>query len=78
MKKYLVEVDRMMCQGFGACVELCPDSFYLSEVDGKTRLVGSTQNDTEEERDQIEVSELGCYKQAEQACPFNAIKVKDI
>lgn len=67
-----------MCQGFGACVELCPDSFYLSETDGKTSLIERIQDNTESEKEEIEVKELGCYKQAEQACPFNAIKVKEI
>ena len=35
MTKFRVEVDRTVCQGFGACVELCPGSFYLSDLDGK-------------------------------------------
>ena len=38
MVKFSVEVDRNICTGFEACVELCSESFYLSEEDGKSRL----------------------------------------
>ena len=77
MTKYRVEVDRKICQGFGACVELCSKSFYLSEKDGKSKLRGGDAVDTDEGNimDEIEVDDLGCYRQAEAACPFKAITV---
>lgn len=77
MDKYNVEVDRNVCQGFGACVELCPESFYLSDRDGKTKIRGA-QEITEDDRnvkDVIEVDDLGCFGLAEETCPFKAIKV---
>ena len=77
MVKYRVEVDRAACQGFGACVELCPGSFYLSEEDGKTRIRGAREVVEEgvSVREVIEVDALGCFGQAADACPFRAIRV---
>ncbi len=34
-----VEVDRRVCQAFGACFELYSESFYLSEEDSKAKLI---------------------------------------
>lgn len=77
MNKIRVEIDREACQGFGACVELCPDSFYLSDSDGKSRLIGGKgiTSGQGSAKDEIEVFELGCYGHAEAACPFSAIRV---
>lgn len=77
MAKYRVEVDRTICQGFGACAELCSTSFYLSERDGKTKIRGGRAITREGRniKDVIEVEALGCFGLAEDACPFKAIKV---
>lgn len=77
MVKYRVEVDRTVCQGFGACVELCSASFQLSEQNGKTKIRGSQEiiRDGRNVKDVIEVEDLGCFGLAEDACPFKAIKV---
>jgi len=87
MARYRVEVDRTACQGFGACVELCPSSFYLSEADGKTKIRGAREaveegenvreevDEGENVREVIEVDDLGCLGQAAEACPFKAIMV---
>lgn len=77
MVKYRVEVDRTVCQGFGACVELCSASFQLSEQDGKTKIRGSQEiiRDGRNVKDVVEVEDLGCFGLAEDACPFKAIKV---
>lgn len=80
MVNYRVEVDRTACQGFGACVELCSNSFYLSEQDGKTKIRGAKEKikDGRNVRDVIEVEDIGCFGQAEDACPFRAIKVERV
>jgi len=80
MVKYIVEVDRRVCQGFGACVELCSASFYFSERDGKTKITGAQEfeEDGENVKDVIEVEDLGCYGLARDACPFKAIKVEKL
>lgn len=77
MAKFRVEVDRNICQGFGACVELCSESFYLSEEDGKSRLKDGEEITTDggNVKDTIEVNRLRCYGQAEATCPFNAISI---
>lgn len=80
MERYRVEVDRTSCQGFGACVELCPSSFYLSEADGKTKIRGAQEaiEEGENVREVIEVDDLGCLGQAAEACPFKAISIARI
>ena len=80
MVKYRVKVDRTVCQGFGACVELCPSSFHLSEEDGKSKIRGGQRvlEGGMNIRDVSEVDDLGCFGQAQEACPFRAIKVETI
>ena len=77
MVKIQVEIDREVCQSFGACVELCSESFYLFEEDGKSSLKDGREITTHEGnvKDAIEVRNLGCYGQAEATCPFNAIRI---
>jgi len=80
MTKYRVEVDRETCDGFGACVELCSEYFYLSEEDGKSKIRGGDEvmEDDQNVLDVLEVDELGCLRAAEKACPFDAIKVEEL
>ena len=77
MGNFRVEIDRDVCQGFGACVELCSESFYLSEEDGKSRLREGRQITSHEGsvKDALEVRKLGCIGQAEATCPFSAISI---
>ena len=79
MVKYMVEVDRKVCQGFGACVELC-SNFYLKDEDGKSKINDGKEVYEKEEnvKDIIEVEDIGCFGLAEEACPFRAIKVTRI
>ncbi len=77
MAKFRVEVDRIACQGFGACVELCPRFFQLSDADGKTDIQGAqkiTEGD-ETVKEVLEKDDLNCMKEAAEACPFNAIHI---
>ncbi len=39
MLTHRVEIDRRVCQAFGACFKLYSESFYLSEEDGKAKLI---------------------------------------
>jgi ferredoxin len=80
MGKYHVEVDRTICQGFGACVELCPNGFILSDRDGKTLLQGGKEemDGGKSVKSSIEVDDLNCYGQAEATCPFKAIRVIEL
>ena len=61
--KYKVLVNQKECIGCGACAQVC-DNFEL--IDGKSHVK------------ETEVDELGCNKEAEKACPVNAINIKEI
>ncbi len=80
MAKFRVEIDRVACQSFAACVELCPRFFQLSEVDGKSSIRGSKKitEGNEVVRELLEVDELDCIKDAAEACPFVAIHITNI
>jgi ferredoxin len=75
--KLLVELDREVYQGFGACVELCSKLFYLSEEGGKSSLKEGREITIHEGnvKDAIEVRKLGYYGHAEATCSFNAISI---
>ncbi len=70
-------LDREVCQGFGACVELFSESFYLSEEGGKSSLVEGREITIHEGnvKDAFEVRKLGCYGHAEATYLFNAISI---
>jgi ferredoxin len=74
MAKYRVEIDHNVCQGFGACVELCT-KFTLSDEDGKSHVEGAKKVSNIET---VELDELTCHKQAAEACPFNAIHITNL
>jgi len=71
MAKFRLTIDYNICQGFGACVELC-SNFKLSDVDGKSHVEGAKKVSNGET---IELDNLDCHKQAAEACPFNAIHI---
>jgi ferredoxin len=71
LAKFRVAIDHTVCQGFGACVELC-SKFELSDEDGKSHVEGAKKSAKGEA---VELDELDCHKQAAEACPFNAIHI---
>jgi ferredoxin len=58
-----IEVDPNKCIGCGTCAAICPASFELK--DGKAH------------PKKAEVEKISCEKQAEEACPVDAIKVSE-
>lgn len=81
MAKFVVEIDKKTCQGFGACVEICPSFFKLSDDDGKSTMLKDSKKIVEDGklvREVYETNDLGCTKEGAEACPFNAIHVKDV
>lgn len=56
-----IKVDKDACIGCGTCVGLCPGVFEMAE-DGKAQVI------SEEDMD--------CARNAESACPVEAIKVE--
>jgi len=80
MGKFRVEIDKNACQGFGACVELCPQFFQLSDVDGKSTIEGAKKVMKENEvvAETLEVDRLERIEEAAEACPFNAIHIVNL
>lgn len=56
-------VDIYRCKACGACIELCPEVFYLDEVTEKAK----------ERIDEVELSEA--LEQAVSICPTNCIEL---
>jgi ferredoxin len=80
MAKFRVEVDRHTCQGFGACVELCPKFFALADADSKTTIEGGKEVMKKDEvvAETLELNDLECIREAAEACPFVAIHIVDL
>jgi len=75
-----MELDKKACQGFGACVELCPKFFQLSDVDGKSSIKEAKKIMKENEviAETLELEEMECVREAAEACPFNAIHIVNL
>ena len=82
MGKYRVEIEKNTCQGFGACVELCPKFFQLSEDDGKSSFpiegAERVKKDDEIVAETLDLDELECAREGVEACPFNAIHIVNL
>ena len=60
-----VSVDKKTCIGCGSCVAICPEVF---EMNGDKSVVKASAKKKGEMP--------SCAKEAEQACPVDAIKIK--
>lgn len=60
---FKIEVDEEKCIGCGACEAQCPTNYEVAE--GKAKIK------------EANVKELGCNKDAEEACPVDAIKITE-
>ncbi len=80
MVRFRVEIDKNACQGFGACVELCPQFFQFSDVYGKSTMGGAKQVIKENEviAEILKLDKLECVKEAADAGPFNAIHILNL
>jgi len=80
MGKFRVELDKNACQEFGACVELCPQFFQLSDAEGKSSIEGAKKVTKENEvvTEKLELNGLKCVREAAEACPFNAIHIVNL
>ena len=63
MVKYVIEFDRDMCIGCGACAGVCPENWKL-EGDKSKPL-----------KNKITDVDLECNKKAEEICPVRCIKI---
>ena len=67
----VVSQDHDICIGCGACAAICPEHWKM-EGD-KAVLIGSKK---EGKLFVKTVTDVGCNKEAEEACPVKCIKVK--
>ena len=63
MAKHKIEVDKEKCIGCGACAAQC-DNFEMDGDKAKAK--------------QTEVDDIGCNKDAVDACPVEAITIKEM
>jgi ferredoxin len=61
-----VMVDQDTCISCGACEEICPAVFHLSEVTGKSGVI-----------DAEACEYAGCCEAAEENCPVGAITIEE-
>ncbi len=61
-----ITVDQDACISCGACEEICPAVFHLSEVTGKSEVI-----------DAEACEYTGCCEAAAENCPVSAITVKE-
>lgn len=66
-----ITIEREKCIGCGTCASLCEKFFELAE-DGKSHLKGAKKDPKKEE---LEIKEEGCAKEAVEACPVECIKI---
>ena len=64
MSTYRITIDRQLCSGFGACVELAPDLFRLADDGVASAIVVETDN-----RSALDAAD---------SCPMGAIIVEEV
>jgi ferredoxin len=73
MPKIKIIHDRPECIGCGTCVAFCP-KFWEMGNDGKSDLKGAKWVGKKQE---LELDEISCNKEAAEACPVNCIHIEE-
>ncbi|MBZ9572772.1 ferredoxin [Patescibacteria group bacterium] len=68
-------IEKEKCIGCGSCAALCPKFFEMAE-DGKSHLKGS-KFDPKTEKEELEIKEPSCAKEAAEVCPVQIIKIHE-
>lgn len=71
MAESRIVLEREECISCEACVDSCPDSFEMAD-DGWAHLKNSIRSGG---HDELSVDDLGCCKEAAEACPVNIIHI---
>ena len=71
MSEYKIVLEREECISCESCVNACPDSFEMDD-DGWARMKDSMRVGSNDEQ---ETEDLGCCKEAAEACPVNIIHI---
>jgi ferredoxin len=74
MKKIIQ--DYKGCIGCGTCVALCPKFWEMNEEEMKARPIHGKKND-KTGKYELEIEEIGCNKDAADACPVRVIIIID-
>ena len=61
---FKIKYDKEVCIGCGSCVSVCPNNWEMDGDKVKPK--------------KKEVKDIGCNKEAEDVCPVEAIKIKEI
>jgi len=67
----MIQIEQNKCIGCGTCSALCPDYFELGDK-GKAIL----KNSVAPNKDQLEITDVGCTHEAAECCPAQCIKIK--
>jgi len=59
----MISVDKIKCIGCGTCEAVCSDVFEI--IDGKSKV----------KKEKLTEEDIKCAKEAEKACPTQAIKI---
>lgn len=71
MTTFKIVLEREGCISCEACATDCPESFEMAD-DQWAHVKNSTRNGS---NDELDVDDLGCCKQAAEACPVNVIHI---
>lgn len=66
--------DYKGCIGCGTCAALCPKFWEMEKGEMKARPKGGKKNEETGEYE-LEVENMGCNRDAADACPVQAIKI---
>ena len=80
MAKYIIEYDREVCIGVGACAGAAPDVWTMESEDKKADIKANLTPKIEGKMQYLEFDEdqLQVQLEAAQVCPVFAIKIKNL
>jgi len=77
-KKYKMTHDRPNCIGCNACASLSPHFWEMSDLDGKSDIIGGERLENGTEELEIEGKDYDVNMEAAEACPVNIIHLIEI
>ena len=77
-KKYKIKHDRPNCIGCMACVSVCPRFWEMSDLDGKSDIIGGKRLDNGHEELSISEEDFEDNMDAAESCPVNVIHLVNI
>ena len=77
IKKIMVSHQRSACIGCGSCVSICPKNWKMSDVDGKSDLIGGEVKKNGMVVAEIDEADRESNREAVDACPVQCIKLNE-